>query len=283
MRAAISIVVLACGVLASAGLHNGTQQTPRPAVDVSPLKPARLSITTARRQLSMRGTTVSEAHELALRQLAADLFGEFELQAEFRPGVLPRRGWALTSSRVLYVVAAMDSADVDMDSNSVTLRGVVSDAAGFGARMAFLREALPNEVELVADVVFVRSRASLDELCQKAFSELVLEPVSFSESSTEIRPASLVTLDRITEFADDCPSVTIAISGHTDASGNEAWNRQLSLARAQAVADRIAANGIDPARLEVSGYGSSVPIADNSTASGRQLNRRIEFELRERY
>ena len=280
MRAAISTVVLACGVLASVGLHEGTQDTRVPVGDVSALGSASFSIATAHRRLSIRGTTVSAAHELALRRLVAEQLGDFEVQAEFYPGVLPLRGWELTSTRLLYVAAAMDSADIAMDSSSVTIRGVTSDAASFGAHIEFLREKLPQQVELTADVVFIRSCASLDELCQRAFSELVLEPVSFNESSTHIRPASLATLDRITDFAHDCPDVIIAISGHTDSSGNEKWNRQLSLARAQSVADHIAANGIDPARLVVSGHGSSVPIADNSTASGRQLNRRIEFELR---
>ena len=280
MRAATSIVVLACGVLASVSLHEGVQDTPRPSAEVAPLSSASFSITTAHRRLSIRGTTASAAHELALRQLAADQLGNFELRAEFHPGILPQRGWEVTSGLLLYVVAAMDSADVVMDSSSVTIRGVTSDAASFGARIDILREKLPQQIELIADVVFVRSRASLDELCQKAFSELVLEAVSFSEASTEIRPASLATLDRITDFAHDCPDFIIAISGHTDSSGDESWNRQLSLARAQSVADHIVANGIDPARLVVSGRGSSVPIADNSTASGRQLNRRIEFELR---
>jgi outer membrane protein OmpA-like peptidoglycan-associated protein len=52
------------------------------------------------------------------------------------------------------------------------------------------------------------------------------------------------------------------------------------MARAQAVADHLVKSGIDPERLLVRGLGSSVPIADNSTAQGRGLNRRIEFELR---
>ena len=84
----------------------------------------------------------------------------------------------------------------------------------------------------------------------------------------------------MTEFARDCPGVTIAITGHTDSSGDDSWNRVLSRARAQAVADYIASNGIEADRLIVAGAGAAEPIADNSTAYGRQLNRRIEFELR---
>ncbi len=63
-------------------------------------------------------------------------------------------------------------------------------------------------------------------------------------------------------------------------SGNEARNRQLSLARAQSVADYLVRNGVPASQLIVAGVGSSDPAADNATAYGRGLNRRIEFELR---
>ena len=147
-------------------------------------------------------------------------------------------------------------------------------------RMDLLRGEMPATAELHADIIVVHSAESLDDLCRKAFSALVLGPVSFARSSAELRPSSFATLDRMTDFAHDCPSATIVITGHTDASGDEAWNLYLSLARAQAVADRITNSGIDPQRLIVNGAGSSEPIADNTTAYGRELNRRIEFELR---
>jgi outer membrane protein OmpA-like peptidoglycan-associated protein len=280
MRATISIVVLVCGVLLSAGLNRGSSDLPEPLSDVSPLASASFSITSARGELTIRGTTVSAAHELALQQLAVDLFGEHELQTDFLPGVVPGPGWEAASNRLLYVVATMDSAEAVMNTESVAIRGVTADATTFAARIEFLRERLPQQVELVSDVVYIRSRSSFEALCRRAFSEVVFGSVSFMESSAEIRQASLVTLDRITDYAHDCQNATIAITGHTDSSGDEAWNQQLSLARAQAVADHIAASGIDSARLVVEGMGSSIPVADNSTVQGRELNRRIEFELR---
>ena len=53
----------------------------------------------------------------------------------------------------------------------------------------------------------------------------------------------------------------------------------VSLIRAQAVADQLINRGVDPARLTVAGLGSTEPVADNNTARGRELNRRIEFAL----
>jgi len=280
MRATISIVLLVCGVLLSTGLNRGSSDSHEPQPDASPLAPAQFSITSARGELTLRGTTVSAAHELALRQLAADLLGDHELHTDFFPGVIPGPDWGAASQRLLYVVATMNSGEATMTRESVAIRGVSGAVEAFAARVEFLRELLPQQVEIVSDVVYIRSNSSFEALCRRAFPEVVLGPVSFTQSSAEIRQASMVTLDRITDFAHDCQDVTIAITGHTDSSGHEAWNQHLSLARAQAVADHIANNGIDRARLEVDGLGSSLPIADNSTAQGRELNRRIEFELR---
>ncbi len=103
--------------------------------------------------------------------------------------------------------------------------------------------------------------------------------VKFAESSAVLGTSGLATLDEIVEIAFDCPSLSLAVKGHTDNRGNQAANRALSQARAEAVVAYLAEHGIDPARLRASGAGSDEPIASNEYAAGRQVNRRIEFEL----
>jgi OOP family OmpA-OmpF porin len=263
IQATIAILVLTCGVLLSASINHGTRHDADVSPQLSALEPVQIS-----------------AHEAALLQLAAEHFEDYEMQTQFRPGVVVGEHWETTTIRLLYTLAALSSAEAEMDRRSIGIRGVTSDVDTFAARVEILREELPKEIQLSTDVLVVRSAVSFDELCERAFSEIVLQPVSFKQSSAEIRPRSFVTLDRITDFAHDCQDITIAITGHSDASGDESWNRQLSRARAQAVADHIVQRGIDPQRLIVKGSGSSAPVADNSTAHGRELNRRIEFELR---
>lgn len=279
-QATIAILVLTCGVLLSASINRGTRDDADLLSQVSALDHARFSISVARDRLLINGTSTSAAHEAALLKLAAEHFEDYETQTRFRAGVVVSEYWETTTNRLLYTLAALSSAEAEMDRRSISIRGVTSDVDTFAARVESLREELPKEIELSTDVLVVRSTVSFDELCGRAFSEVVLQPVSFKQSSAEIRPRSFVTLDRLTDFAHDCLDITIAITGHSDASGNESWNRQLSRARAQAVADHIVQRGIDPQRLVVTGLGSSVPVADNSTAHGRELNRRIEFELR---
>jgi len=280
VQVTIAILVLTCGVLLSASINRGTPDNAGLSSQVSALDDARFSITSAQGRLLLGGTSTSAAHEAALLQLAAEHFGDYEVQARFRPGVVMHEHWETATNRLLYTLAALSSAEAEMDQRSVSIRGVTSDVDTFAARVKFLREDLPKEIQLSTDVLVIRSMVSFDELCKRAFSGIVLQPVSFKQSSAEIRQRSVATLDRITDFAHDCQDITIAITGHADASGDESWNRQLSRARAQAVADHIVQRGIDPRRLIVNGLGSSAPVADNSTAHGRELNRRIEFELR---
>lgn len=280
MRVTTTILVLVAGVLLSANIHRDSASAIAAAGYQSPLAEPRLAIRSAPPRVAIGGTSVSASHEAALRSLAEELFADADVAADFRPGVIRVTGWRVAGDRLLHTVASMESAEAELTASRIDIRGVTSDANHTAAQIDALRQAVPASTRLFTDIIVVRSRASLDELCRKAFTGLVLGPVSFTRSSTELRPASFATLDRITEFAHDCPSATIAITGHTDASGDESWNRQLSLARAQAVADRIAESGIDAQRLLVAGAGSSEPIADNSTRYGRELNRRIEFELR---
>ncbi len=71
--------------------------------------------------------------------------------------------------------------------------------------------------------------------------------------------------------------LAIEVQGHTDNVGQDAYNATLSQARAQAVLDWLAANGIAAGRLEAQGYGKSRPVADNASDAGRAMNRRVEL------
>jgi len=67
------------------------------------------------------------------------------------------------------------------------------------------------------------------------------------------------------------------VEGHTDATGSEAANRELSLRRAIAVRDYLIGSGVPASATDVAGLGSSEPIAENSTNHGRARNRRVEI------
>lgn len=280
MPFSLAALLLFCGILLSATLDRGIADRTSLPDQLASLDAPSFSINSGRGRLLLEGVTASATHESALLQLAEEHFEHSQPQASFRPGIVLADNWESTINRLLYTIAATDSARAIMQDRTIDIRGVTTDTKTFARRLAFLREILAAETAVQTNIIAVDSMASVDQLCERAFSRLHIEPITFRQSSTEIRTSSFAALDRITDFAHDCQRATIAITGHTDAAGSETWNRRLSRLRAQAVADHIAANGVDPSRLHVKGLGSSKPIADNDSVRGRSLNRRIDFELR---
>jgi outer membrane protein OmpA-like peptidoglycan-associated protein len=103
--------------------------------------------------------------------------------------------------------------------------------------------------------------------------------VTFAVNSTTISPQFQRTLDTIAESMRQYPNSLIDIMGHTDSTGSDAYNEDLSKRRADAVADYLAMRGVSRARIATIGYGERYPVADNATEAGRSLNRRVEIKI----
>jgi len=110
-------------------------------------------------------------------------------------------------------------------------------------------------------------------------SSVRLEGVTFELNSARLTPDATTILLRVAEALRGEPNLRAEIAGHTDSSGADDYNLRLSQERANAVLEFLVAQGIDRSRLVARGYGESRPIADNSTAAGRERNRRVEFNV----
>ena len=113
----------------------------------------------------------------------------------------------------------------------------------------------------------------------KSGTAATLNNVFFDIDEYDLKEKSRTELNKTIRLLESNPSLRIEISGHTDNSGSDAHNKQLSLNRARAVYQYLIDHGIDATRLEYAGYGSSAPVAPNDTDKNRQLNRRIEFRV----
>lgn len=119
------------------------------------------------------------------------------------------------------------------------------------------------------------TRTSEDEL-----KVTVKNEVLFDFNSAGLRSASRESLREMASVFEKYPNTTIEVAGHTDSVGTAAYNTRLSVRRADSVGDYLEQLGVSGSRLDTVGYGESQPRATNNTASGRQLNRRVEIHIR---
>jgi outer membrane protein OmpA-like peptidoglycan-associated protein len=99
--------------------------------------------------------------------------------------------------------------------------------------------------------------------------------ILFGVDSAALKPGAYDELSRVARVLNQYPQTNITIGGYTDSTGSEAHNQQLSERRAANVKNALVGEGVNPARMTAVGYGESRPVADNATAEGRQMNRRV--------
>jgi outer membrane protein OmpA-like peptidoglycan-associated protein len=101
--------------------------------------------------------------------------------------------------------------------------------------------------------------------------------VLFDTGKSDLRPAAREALAKLSGIVLNYPTLHLTIEGYTDSTGSAEFNQALSEKRAGSVMDYLVKQGLDEGSLTAKGFGMNNPIADNSTAAGRQLNRRVEI------
>jgi outer membrane protein OmpA-like peptidoglycan-associated protein len=103
--------------------------------------------------------------------------------------------------------------------------------------------------------------------------------VTFATNSSDLSPAFFGVLTSVSKVLKEYNQTVVEVAGHTDSTGTDAYNQQLSERRASSVAQYLQSHGVIGERLITVGMGESKPVADNSTSDGKQLNRRVEITL----
>ena len=103
--------------------------------------------------------------------------------------------------------------------------------------------------------------------------------ITFNTNESVIKSSANRVLDSVAKVAEEYNKTSLRIIGYTDSTGNDSINIPLSQKRAAAVAQYLELRGVSAARLTAMGMGSQNPIASNSTAAGREQNRRVEIYL----
>ncbi|MEK7991526.1 MAG: OmpA family protein [Thiotrichaceae bacterium] len=165
-------------------------------------------------------------------------------------------------------------------------RGKVEHQQLLDKQLAFLQEVNHLQDELLSEQLqaakqnSVRLKNELTEL-QSQQTERGLE-LSFGEAffdldASDLPPDVLRNLDKVAEFLKSRSIYKVLIESHTDNSGEEPYNLDLSQRRADFVRSKLIERGIHPSQIMAKGYGELWPVASNETESGRQQNRRVKM------
>jgi outer membrane protein OmpA-like peptidoglycan-associated protein len=106
---------------------------------------------------------------------------------------------------------------------------------------------------------------------------VTMADVLFDTGKYDLRPAAREKLAKLSGIVLAHPGLMLQVEGHTDSTGGDELNQRLSERRAGTTRDYLVQQGLAPESITAVGFGKTMPVADNSTAEGRQKNRRVEI------
>jgi outer membrane protein OmpA-like peptidoglycan-associated protein len=168
-----------------------------------------------------------------------------------------------------------------------TVGGVIGKKAGSTAVGAILGAAVGGAAGAYIGRYMDKQAAEIEKDIEGAEVQRVGEGIQitfdsgllFDVNKAALKPETMANLDKLSESLKKYPDTDILVEGHTDSTGSEEHNLQLSNQRAQSVVNYLAGLGIAPTRFSIMGYGESQPVATNETEEGRQENRRVEVAI----
>lgn len=156
-----------------------------------------------------------------------------------------------------------------------TIAGVLIGAVIGGAAGAFIGNYMDKQAaEIERDIAGARVER-VGEGIKITFSSGIMFDIDRAVLKDQYR-GELSELAAILNKYDD---TNILLEGHTDSTGTEEYNLDLSKKRSQSVANYLATRKVNPARFTIMGYGESQPIASNDSSEGRAQNRRVEVAI----
>ncbi|TPV31491.1 OmpA family protein [Paucihalobacter ruber] len=157
------------------------------------------------------------------------------------------------------------------------LKGALIGAAVGGASGAVIGNVMDKQAQKIETAVPGAEVERVGEGILINFDEN--SGVNFATNKADLTVTSKANLDKVVNVFLEFPDTNILVQGHTDSTGSEAYNMELSKKRAKSVVDYLKSKGVAANRLSMEGLGQSMPRFDNSTAEGRSKNRRVEIAV----
>jgi len=172
-----------------------------------------------------------------------------------------------------------DGVPDSIDKCSGTPKGIPVDA--YGCPLDRDNDGVPDYLDKCPDVPGILANKGCPEVkaaTKKIFAH-ALQGIQFESGKDVIKKSSNSILNEVVTVMKENPSYNLEINGHTDSKGAASMNLDLSQRRAEAVMNYLTKQGVEASRLKATGYGQTIPVANNSTAEGRARNRRVEFKV----
>jgi len=156
-----------------------------------------------------------------------------------------------------------------------TVVGAILGAAVGGAAGAYIGNYMDKQAAEVERDIEGAKVERIGEGIKITFESGIL----FDVDKATLKLASKDNLSKLAEILNKYEDTNILLEGHTDNTGSDEYNLDLSKKRAQSVSNYLATNNVNPVRFTIMGYGESQPIATNDTSEGRQQNRRVDIAI----
>jgi len=156
-----------------------------------------------------------------------------------------------------------------------TVAGLLIGAAVGGAAGGFIGNYMDKQAAEIERDIQGAKVERVGEGIKITFSSGIL----FDVDKANLKEGSKAELAELSTILNKYADTNILLAGHTDATGGDEHNLELSRRRAQSVAGYLGTQNVNPARIATEGYGKSQPIASNDTAEGRAQNRRVEVAI----
>ena len=208
----------------------------------------------------------------------------FEIESEFECGCTNDLAWSsdwksdtfdpATGYNTKKIIDSDADGNSNLANNSTSGNGNNKDGSGNGNSSSSHLKADPNETDATGLKTQI-TREAFDNA--EIGDRFRLNQIYFEFNSSELLTMSYIQLDSLYNILEQKPTVRIEIRGHTDNIGSEGYNKKLSVERAASVYNYLIEKGIPKTRMKYRGFGPNIPVADNSTEQGRELNRRVEI------
>ncbi len=233
----------------------------------------------------LRGTLIDERSRDAVQALARSEFGLNSVRMNVRIDPDLPEGWSVRSLLAVDTLGQLEHGLARVRPDRFDLRGVSGDATVSDRLSRTITEKLGGAAVFNLDI---RYDEKFDPVAMQptparcaGWINAILEEkqITFDPGSASIDSGTSRVMDRIAETLRECGRLEMEVAGHTDSQGRLETNMRLSQQRAEAVVAGLLQRGALVSDFVAVGYGPEFPVADNSTAAGREANRRIEFRL----